>query len=271
MTKNHNRNDNNCNEMYTAFMNLNLEKKLGKQGYQIIIGVDEAGRGPLAGPVIAAAVLLRNFEFRISNFESNPNKKISNDKNWDLIKDSKKLSAKQRESAVDLIQKNFYVGVGSCDHKTIDRINILQATFWAMRKAIASLMRGISKSQPCLPAGRFPISNKIPNFNNKKNTKYQIPNTKYIALVDGNKTIPNLKIKQQAIVKGDDKIFSIAAASIIAKVTRDRWMLKMHRKYPCYGFDKHKGYGTKNHLQNLEKYGPSAIHRLSFRPIKKIE
>jgi len=237
-------------------MNLKLEKKLSKQGYQIIIGADEAGRGPLAGPVVACAAIVRNDKFLISNDKSNSNKKISNDKNWELIKDSKKLSAKQRERLFDFIQENFYVGVGMCDHKTIDRVNILQASLLAMKKAINNL-----KNKMCCEAS---IKYKI------KNKKYIILNTKYIILIDGNKIIPNLEMEQRAIVKGDEKIFSIAAASIIAKVTRDRLMFKMHRKYPGYGFDKHKGYGTKTHLQNLEKYGPSVIHRLSFRPVKKI-
>jgi ribonuclease HII len=262
-------------------MNFKLEKKLKKQGYRIIIGVDEAGRGPLAGPVVACAVTLR--DPLLSRFHRDIlSLKGRGGVEWDLVRDSKKLSEKQREGLFDFIHENFYVGVGLCDHKTIDRINILQASLLAMRKAMASLVRGISKSQ-------FPISNKIQNLNDKKisachsresgNPENQSGlftgsrikcgmTNKIIILVDGNKTIPNLKIEQRAIVGGDRKVKSIAAASIIAKVTRDRWMQKWHKKYPQYGFAKHKGYGTKLHLERLKKFGPSSIHRLSFRPVK---
>ena len=222
-------------------MNLNLEKKLRKQGYQIVIGVDEAGRGPLAGPVVAAAVVLKNLNFTTPACGYPSLKK----EGMGEVRDSKKLSEKQREGLFDFIHKNFYVGVGMCDHKIIDHINILQASLLAMKKAVANLIRNKSKVQ---------------------NLKSKV-NEKIIILIDGNKIVPNLKIKQRAIVKGDEKIFSIAAASIIAKVTRDRLMQKMDKKYPQYGFAKHKGYGTKMHLQNLKKYGPSFIHRLSFRPV----
>jgi ribonuclease HII len=233
----------------------NLEKKLSKQGYRIIIGVDEAGRGPLAGPVVAAAVLLRNFEFRPpaggSNFESNINDKIFNDKELNLVRDSKTLSAKQREECFQFLTHHPQIkwGVGMVSEKTIDRINILQATFVAMRKAVAALTRNLKLET--------------------RNSKLFFNVSRQIILVDGNKIIPNLKIEQRAIVKGDKKVKSISAASIIAKVTRDCLMRKMDKKYPKYGFAKHKGYGTKIHLQNLKKYGPSSIHRLSFHPIKK--
>lgn len=248
--------------MYNIFMNFNLEGKLKKQGYRIIIGVDEAGRGPLAGPVVACATTVRNDKFLISNVKLNPNKK------WNLIRDSKTLSAKQREILFNFIHKNFYVGVGMCNHKTIDRINILQATFLAMRKAVNNLLK--ANNFKCQMTNDKSMSNVLMSNDKKfKNTKYRIPNTRYIILVDGNKKIPNLNYEQRAIVKGDKKVKSISAASIIAKVTRDCLMRKMDKKYPQYGFAKHKGYGTKIHLQNLKKYGPSSIHRLSFRPIKK--
>lgn len=224
-------------------MNFNLEKKLRKQGYQIIIGVDEAGRGPLAGPVVACAVMLRNFE-------SSLNDRIFNKKEWDLIKDSKMLSEKQRERLFDFIQENFYVGVGMCDHKTIDRINILQASLLAMKKAVVNLLKNLKRSDLSRP----------------QQSKEVGP---LIILVDGNKIIPNLSYEQRAIVGGDRKVKSIAAASIVAKVTRDRLMQKWHKKYPQYGFAKHKGYGTELHLQRLKKFGPSLIHRLSFRPVRE--
>ena len=242
-------------------MNFNLEKKLKKQGYQIIIGVDEAGRGPLCGPVVAAATLCR-----ISNFQF----PISKQKDLNLIRDSKKLSEKQREGLFDFIHENFYVGVGICDHKIIDRINILQASLLAMKKAVNNLLKTNNF--------QFSISNFQSNPNDQKfkntkhqiqNTKYQIPDTKCIILIDGNKVIPNLSCEQRTIVGGDRKVKSIAAASIVAKVTRDRLMQKMDKKYPQYEFAKHKGYGTKLHMERLKKFGPSLIHRLSFRPVRE--
>ncbi|MBU2028749.1 ribonuclease HII [Patescibacteria group bacterium] len=234
-------------------MNFNLEKKLRQRGYRIIIGVDEAGRGPLAGPVTAAAVMVRKSQIPYASWrtksQKNPKDQNFNDKKWNLIRDSKKLSEKQREELFDFIHKNFYVGVGICDHKTIDRINILQATLLAMKKAVVTLLRNLKRSdlsRPQRPKEVGPL----------------------IILVDGNKIIPGLKIEQQAIVGGDRKVKSISAASIIAKVTRDRLMLKMHRKYPNYGFDKHRGYGTKLHLEKLKKFSLTPIHRLSFQPMK---
>lgn len=201
-------------------MDLNEEKKLFSQGYKIIGAIDEAGRGPLAGPVVAACIIF------------NANISINND----LIKvnDSKKLSAKTREKLFDLIKQNFIeVGIGVCDHKTIDRINILQATFLAMKKAISSV-----KNKPDL------------------------------IIIDGSAKLPNCSIPQQTYIKGDERLFTIAAASIIAKVARDRIMLDMDNLYPGYGFVRHKGYGTKFHLEKLKQYGPCAIHRLSFNKVK---
>jgi ribonuclease HII len=211
-----------------------IEKKYLRTGYDFVIGVDEAGRGPLAGPVVAAAVILRNFQFSIFNFQS-----ISNDKNFHkkikLIRDSKLLSEKQREELYDFILENFHVGIGSCDHKTIDRINILQATYLAMKKAI---------------------------------TQLKLKNANHIILVDGNKIIPNCSYNQKAIVSGDKFVKSISAASIVAKVTRDRIMYEMHKKYPAYNFTKHKGYGTKLHREMIQKYGTCQIHRKSFKLVK---
>ncbi len=138
--------------------------------------------------------------------------------------------------------------MGLCDHKTIDRINILEATYLAMKKAIVDLGKKLKQ----------------------KNIKYEIQNTKCIVLVDGNKKIPNLSMEQWAIVSGDKLVKSISAASIVAKVTRDRIMLEMHEKYPQYAFDQHKGYGTQKHKENLQKQGPCAIHRQSFEPVKSL-
>ena len=242
-----------------------LEKELLEQGYDAVIGVDEAGRGPLCGPVVACAVVLRNFQFSIFNFQSNSNEKIFNDPMWELVRDSKKLSEKQREKVFDFIHENFHVGVGLCNHETVDRINILEASFLAMKKAVVSLKREMTND-------KLPMTNKFQNQNDKefKNTKYQIQDTRYIILVDGNKVIPNFSMEQKAVVGGDKIVKSISAASIIAKVTRDRIMMEMHAKYPQYGFDRHKGYGTKMHMDALSKYGPCEIHRQSFAPVTRL-
>jgi ribonuclease HII len=196
------------------------EKKIFNSGYGIIGALDEAGRGPLAGPVVAACVIIK------ANFSIN-NELLE-------INDSKKLTFKKRELLFDLIKKHFIeVGVGICDHKTIDQINILQATFLAMKKAIG-----------------------------------QIKNKPDFLMVDGSIKLPNCSTPQQAYIKGDERIFSIAAASIIAKVSRDRIMQEMDKLYPVYGFAKHKGYGTKFHQEKLKQCGPCPIHRLSFNRVK---
>ena len=218
-----------------------LEKKYLAEGYEFVIGVDEAGRGPLAGPVVACATTVRNFQFPISNFQTNSNDQVFNDKNWDLIRDSKTLSAKQREKIFDLIRENFYIGIGIIDHKTIDRINILEASFLAMKAALSDLRSQI-------------------DYKDKR----------HIVAVDGNKKIPNLSLEQKAIPSGDKYVKSISAASIAAKVTRDRLMLELHEKYPEYFFDKHKGYGTKLHMEMLSEFGPCEIHRKSFEPVARL-
>jgi len=228
-----------------------LENKLLADGYKFIIGIDEAGRGPLAGPVVASAVCLRNphLSAEADIFSLNRERNILR---WTLVRDSKTLSHKQRENLFDFIHEHFYVGVGICDHKTIDRINILEATFLAMKKAVAEL-------------------NRIMNYElGIMGKKSMIHNSKFLILIDGNKKIPNLSLEQKAIVNGDKYVKSISAASIIAKVTRDRIMLEMHAKYPEYNFARHKGYGTKMHFAMLEKNGPCKIHRRSFAPVKAL-
>jgi ribonuclease HII len=227
-----------------------LESELLSKGYQFVIGIDEVGRGPLAGPVVASAVILRNNQLPKNNNQINSNNQDPNYKLWELIRDSKTLSEKQREGLFEFIQENFFVGIGICDHETIDRMNILEASFLAMKAAITSLKKEISIKM--------------------SNTRYQITDTKYIILVDGNKKIPNLSMDQRAIVGGDKIVKSISAASIIAKVTRDRMMREFHNKYPEYGFDKHKGYGTKFHVDALIKNGPCRIHRKTFEPVKTL-
>jgi len=203
-------------------LNLTVENDLFSQGCRLIGGLDEAGRGPLAGPVVAACIILPA-GFTIGERLAKVN-------------DSKKLTAKKREELFEIILGEIAgVGVGICDHLTIDRINILQASFLAMKKAIGAL-----KEKP-----------------------------DYIVL-DGKFPIPNLSLRQKPIIGGDSKVFSIAAASIIAKVTRDRIMLKLHETFPDYGFDQHKGYGTKLHLERLERFGPCPIHRRSFAPVTRL-
>jgi ribonuclease HII len=203
--------------------NLEEEQNIFSQGHNVIGAIDEAGRGPLAGPVVAACVLIKS--------DTLPH--ISDE--LKIINDSKKLTEKKREKAFNIIKDNFEIGIGMCDHNTIDRINILQAAFLAMKKAISAV-----KQKP-----------------------------DYVIL-DGGLPIPNISIEQKAIISGDSLVFSIAAASILAKVTRDRIMREMHEIYPDYGFDKHKGYGTKLHMEQLKAYGPSPIHRKSFRPVKRL-
>lgn len=179
--------------------------------HEYICGIDEVGRGPLAGPVIACAVILP--------------------KDCDILylNDSKQLSEKMRETLYDeIMQKAVSVGIGSSSHETIDEINILQATYEAMRKAIEQL-----KVKPSL-------------------------------LLNDAVTIPNVPIKQVPIIKGDAKSASIAAASIVAKVTRDRLMVDYDKVFPGYGFSSNKGYGSADHIKALKEIGPSPIHRATF-------
>lgn len=207
-----------------------LENKLLSEGYELVIGIDEAGRGPLAGPVVAGAVVLKQIDAADENFAL-----------FDLIRDSKTLSAKQREKMFAFIHEHFHVGVGVVDHQTIDRINILEASFLAMKAALTDLK-----------------------------AKFRYDGKKHIVVVDGNKKIPNVSLYQKAVPGGDKFVKSISAASIIAKVTRDRLMLTLHEKYPEYDFRRHKGYGTQAHMAAIQKYGPCAIHRCSFEPVKSL-
>ena len=215
---------------------LSFEKELAchTEGFSLVVGVDEAGRGPLAGPVVAAAAALRQGTMNREQGTTD-----EEEKEWKLIRDSKTLSEKQRDRAFEFVHEQFHVGVGIVHAETSDRINILEATFLAMKSALSEL--------------------KI------QDTRYKIQKT--IVLVDGNMMIPNLSLPQEAVVGGDGIIRSIAAASIIAKVTRDRMMLEYDKEYPTYGFAKHKGYGTKVHMDALRKHGACPIHRMSFKPV----
>lgn len=192
------------------------ERELHASGYRLIAGVDEAGRGALAGAVVAAAVVLP------------PGTQI------DGLTDSKKLRAQQREVLLLEIQSLAQgIGIGIVDEATIDRINILRASLLAMEQAVSSL--GLS-----------------PHF----------------VLVDGNH-LPSLPIPALALPQGESHSSSIAAASIVAKVTRDRLMVQYHDLFPGYDFKKHKGYGTADHLQALRDLGPCPIHRRTFRGVKE--
>lgn len=188
-----------------------LENEIYASGISLICGVDEAGRGPLAGPVCAVAVILpRGLDIPGLN-------------------DSKKLSEKKREELFDVICREAAAyGIAFAGVEEIERLNILNATFLAMNRAIAKL-------------GVMPE----------------------LALIDGNRNT-GIEINSRCIVKGDSKCADIAAASILAKVTRDRYMYEMAEKYPQYHFDKHKGYGTKLHYEAIREFGPSPIHRMSF-------
>ena len=216
------------------------EIKLRKGGYKFIAGIDEAGRGPLAGNVTAAAVIFLS-KFPLSNpFGMLRGKQIQS-ASWrtkfKIINDSKKLSAAKRKKAYKLLTRNKKIiwAVASVSEKIIDKINIYRATQLAILKAIKKL--------------------KIrPDF----------------IIIDGNE-FRNENFDgygKNFIVKSDAKTMSCAAASIIAKVTRDRLMARMHKKYPQYGFDKHKGYGTKKHFSALKKNGPCPLHRRTFEPLK---
>lgn len=205
------------------------EREIALKEGVFVMGVDEVGRGPLAGPVVAAAVCYKERSFIVPS---------ELEKEFALIRDSKKLSEKQREKIFELIQEYFHVGIGVINAETIDRVNILQATFLAMKTAVSDLFRH------------------IPEARGKEHL-----------LVDGNQLLPSFSGAQEAIVGGDGKVKSIAAASIIAKVTRDRMIVEYDREYPQYGFAHHKGYGTKEHMDALRKYGPSPIHRMSFKPV----
>lgn len=189
-----------------------FEKAAVNSGFSCICGVDEAGRGPLAGPVCAAAVIL-------------PEGVVI-----EGLDDSKKLTEKKREKLYDIIKETavaYSVAYGTLEE--IETVNILEATYLAMNRAI----EGLSVK---------------PDF----------------ALIDGNRVPRGIKIPCETIVKGDSKSMSVAAASVLAKVTRDRLMLEYDKKYPEYNFKKHKGYGTKEHTELIKQYGPCEIHRLSF-------
>lgn len=225
------------------FPTTKIEQELLAKGSCFVFGVDEVGRGPLAGPVVAGAAWVSPKIFG----EDFPEKK--------LIRDSKTLSEKQRELACRFMieSDDFCVAIGEVSHAMIDRLNILNASLLAMRIAVEELIEKIKNKE----SG---IMNKAQNAKNMSNA--------IRLLVDGNRKIPKMKWGQRLFCKGDRNVFSIAAASIVAKVHRDHLMQKYHEKFPCYAFDRHKGYGTRIHFQQIQKNGPCEIHRKSFGPVR---
>ena len=200
---------------------LEEEMALLSQGYSFIAGLDEVGRGCLAGPVVAAAVILPLNDDTLTVFEG--------------VRDSKQLRAQARERLFDVIMQHaLAVGVGSGSVELIDSINILQATKHAMRSALT-----------------------------------QLPLSPHALLLDA-MLLHDIPLPQRSIIKGDARCLSIAAASIIAKVTRDRLLCQLHEQYPAYGFHQHKGYGTPAHIEALHTHGVSPIHRTSFSPVREM-
>ena len=197
---------------------LEFEERAAREGYRLVFGIDEAGRGPLCGPVCAACVVLE------------PGQEIL------YLNDSKKLSEAKREMLFEEITgKAVSYGIGLVSAERIDTVNILNATFEAMKDAYESCLSKIADRE-----------------------------AERLVLVDGNRKVPGIEDRQECIVKGDARSQSIAAASILAKVTRDRILIGYDEKYPRYGFAKHKGYGTKEHIEALRRLVPSKIHRMSF-------
>jgi len=203
--------------MFKKYISLKEENKFRKLGYRLIAGVDEAGRGPLAGPVVAAAVILPC------------GKPLPQG-----IRDSKQLTPVERQKIFIWLAHNAFCGIGIVTNEEIDRINILVATLKAMKQAVISL-----------------------------------PFSPDLILVDGTKVIPGIEITQKALVKGDTCFPSIASASIVAKVFRDKLMQFYHNIYPNYNFWKNKGYATAKHIEAIKTFGPCPIHRKSFSPVKE--
>ncbi|MCP6718082.1 MAG: ribonuclease HII [Patescibacteria group bacterium] len=207
------------------YPNFSEEKRLWKKRFKIVVGIDEAGRGPLAGPVFACAVVVYKM----------PKSKIQMLK----IRDSKKLTPKQREEFYDVLinHKQIQWGIGRASERVVDGINVLQATKLAMKRAVKNLEKKLGQKADFL-------------------------------ILDGRIKL-DLDVGQKSIIKADNKVFSCAAASIIAKVSRDRLMRRHHRKYPEYGFFSHKGYGTRKHIAVLAELGPCKLHRKTFKPVIK--
>jgi len=201
---------------FTETDTFSFERELSLQGYKTVAGTDEAGRGPLAGPVVAACVVLP----RVCDYK--------------IFRDSKKVSARERKELYQELKKmNAAIGVGLCSTDEIDRLNILQASLFAMKKAMTTLAA-------------------VPDY----------------LLVDGKFPVP-VFIPQKSLVKGESRSASIAAASIVAKEVRDQMMEEYHRAYPVYNFEKHKGYPTAEHRRLIKEHGPCEIHRRTFKGVRE--
>ena len=205
------------------YPDIKLEKELWEKGFKIVVGIDEAGRGPLAGPVSAGAVVIQNEEQVVEK-----------------VRDSKKMTKKQREEAFQKIKDiSTAWGIGLVDSKEIDRVGIQEAVKKAMILALVQVEGML-----------------------KKKAEYLI--------IDGTNVLPIIGYKMMRIQEGDLFHYSISAGSVLAKVQRDRIMREYSKKYPQYGFERHVGYGTKLHMEMLEKYGPCDIHRRCFRPVREL-
>lgn len=223
-----------------------LERTLVRK-YPLVVGLDEVGRGGLAGPVTAAAVtLLVHCQRRLLGLAKQVSGRF-------ILRDSKTLTAKRREEVFKILKQHPDVewGIGRVSERAIDRINILEATKLAMARAVKNLEKNLFKKY------RF--------FQDREKSGI----IDYL-IIDGNFAI-NLPFPQKSVIRGDEKIFLLKLASIIAKVTRDRTMLRYHKIYSQYRFDKHKGYPTELHFRMLKRYGPCEIHRKTFNPVLKIQ
>lgn len=212
---------NSTNADAVSLLDFSYEQSLLGQ-YKAIVGIDEVGRGPLAGPVTAAAVVIKNPEPLL------------------MVNDSKTLSAKKRDTLYDLIWQNAHVAVAHASVAEIDSLNILQATFVAMCRAVEKLQIKLAEEGASL--GDY-------------------------AIIDGNKIPQEMPLPAECVVKGDAKVLSVAAASIIAKVTRDRIMAKLAQEHPHFGWESNAGYGSRIHMDALKEHGPTPWHRHSFAPV----
>jgi len=273
------------------YLSLKEEKNLWRKGFKRVACLDEAGRGCLAGPVVAAAVVIKNPKSEIRNPKQILNSKskyLKHVSNFVLrisnlkLKDSKKLTSKVRERFYKILTTHPGIewGIGRVSEKVIDKINILEATKLAMLKAIKDLEKKLKTLSfiSCYrrKSAKLKKGTQKPScYQGDRRNQTKID----FLIIDGNFKIDlppdqkfgsgSLPIPQKSIIKADEKVFSCAAASILAKVWRDRIMKRYHKKYPQYRFDKHKGYPTKLHLKMLKKYGPCKIHRRSFEPVFK--
>ncbi len=236
-------------------MTFRYENQKYKQGYSHVIGCDEVGKGSLAGPVVAVAIIL-DLRCKIKDLSE--------------VRDSKMLSQEQREKLQPLIKQHCLAwGIGVVDEKTIDKINIHRATLAAMKLAVGNLLAsfsGVILRPKCYSEAEESQTGKrsFARTDNSRERAQDDAAKGVLVAIDGKFIIPDLNLEQEAVVGGDNKILSVAAASIVAKVYRDDLMRKLHRQYPVYNFARHKGYGTLFHRTMIKQNGLSPIHRRSF-------